>query len=33
MFCCIGNYSVNNSAVDVYLCAPVGVIGHALVKL
>ena len=33
MFCCIGNYSVNNSAVDVYLCALVGVLGYALVKL
>jgi len=33
MFCCIGNYSVNNSAVDVYLCALVGVVGYALVKL
>jgi len=33
MFCCIGNYSVNNSAVDVYLCALVGVIGYVLAKL
>jgi len=33
MFCCIGNYSVNNSAVDVYLCALVGALGYALVKL
>ena len=33
MFCCIGNYSVNNSAVDVYLCALVGVLGYVLVKL
>ena len=33
MFCCIGNYSVNNSAVDVYLCALAGVLGYALVKL
>jgi TctA family transporter len=33
MFCCIGNYSVNNNAVDVYLCALVGVLGYALVKL
>jgi putative tricarboxylic transport membrane protein len=33
MFCCIGNYSVNNSAVDVYLCALIGVLGYILVKL
>jgi putative tricarboxylic transport membrane protein len=33
MFCCIGNYSVNNSPVDVYLCALVGVLGYVLVKL
>jgi putative tricarboxylic transport membrane protein len=33
MLCCIGNYSVNNSAVDVYLCALVGVLGYVLAKL
>jgi TctA family transporter len=33
MFCCIGNYSVNNNPVDVYLCAAVGVLGYVLVKL
>jgi TctA family transporter len=33
MFCCIGNYSVNNNAVDVYLCALVGVLGYGLSKL
>jgi TctA family transporter len=33
MLCCIGNYSVNNSAVDVYLCAGVGVLGYVLAKL
>jgi TctA family transporter len=33
MFCCIGNYSVSNNAVDVYLCAAVGVLGYVLVKL
>ena len=33
MFCCIGNYSVNNSAVDVYLCAGAGVLGYVLAKL
>jgi putative tricarboxylic transport membrane protein len=33
MFCCIGNYSVNNNPFDVYLCALVGVLGYVLVKL
>jgi putative tricarboxylic transport membrane protein len=33
MFCCIGNYAVNNNPVDVYLCALVGVLGYVLVKL
>jgi len=33
MFCCIGNYSVKHSAVDVYLCALAGILGYALVKL
>ncbi len=33
LFCCIGNYSVNNSSFDVYLCALVGVLGYILVKL
>ena len=33
MFCCIGNYSVSNNPVDVYLCAAVGVLGYALAKL
>ena len=33
MFCCVGNYSVNTSPVDVYLCALVGVLGYVLVKL
>ena len=33
MFCCIGNYAVNNNPVDVYLCAAVGVLGYVLVKL
>ena len=33
MFCCIGNYSVSNNAVDVYLCAALGVFGYVLVKL
>jgi TctA family transporter len=33
LFCCIGNYSVSNNPFDVYLCALIGVLGYALVKL
>jgi TctA family transporter len=33
MFCCVGNYAVNNNAMDVYLCALVGAIGYVLVRL
>jgi putative tricarboxylic transport membrane protein len=33
MFCCIGNYAVNNNPVDVYLCAALGVLGYVLAKL
>jgi putative tricarboxylic transport membrane protein len=33
MFCCVGNYSVNNNPVDVYLLALVGVLGYVLAKL
>ena len=33
MFCAIGNYSVSNNPVDVYLCAGVGVLGYVLIKL
>jgi TctA family transporter len=33
MFCAIGNYSINNSAMDVYLCALFGILGYTLVKL
>jgi putative tricarboxylic transport membrane protein len=33
MFCCIGNYSVNNNPVDVYLCAALGALGYVLAKL
>jgi TctA family transporter len=33
MFCCIGNYSVSNNPVDVYLCALIGVLGYVLAKL
>jgi len=33
MFCCVGNYSVNNNPVDVYLCAALGVLGYVFAKL
>jgi putative tricarboxylic transport membrane protein len=33
MFCCIGNFSVNNNPVDVYLCAVLGLLGYVLAKL
>jgi TctA family transporter len=33
MFCCIGNYSVNNNPADVYLCAALGALGYVLAKL
>ncbi|MEO8441412.1 MAG: tripartite tricarboxylate transporter permease [Betaproteobacteria bacterium] len=33
MFCAVGNYSINNSAMDVYLCAIFGILGYILVKL
>ncbi len=33
MFCCIGNYSVSNNPVDVYLCAGLGALGYVLAKL
>lgn len=33
MFCALGNYSVNNNPVDVYLVALVGVLGYILVKI
>ena len=32
-FCCIGVYSVNNNAIDVYTMALFGVVGYVLVKL
>jgi putative tricarboxylic transport membrane protein len=32
MFCAIGNYSVSNNPVDVYVCAVIGVLGYVLVK-
>ncbi len=33
MFCAVGNYSINNSAMDLYLCAIFGVLGYILMKL
>ncbi len=33
MFAALGNYSLNNSAADVYLCAVIGVLGYILIKL
>jgi TctA family transporter len=33
MFCAIGNYSVNNSPMDLYLVGIMGVLGYVLVKL
>jgi putative tricarboxylic transport membrane protein len=33
MFCALGNYSINGSAIDVYLCAGIGVLGYVLAKL
>jgi TctA family transporter len=33
MFCAVGNFSINNSAMDVYLCGLFGVLGYLLVKL
>jgi TctA family transporter len=33
MFCAIGNYSVSNNPVDVYLCAGIAVIGYVLIRL
>ncbi|GHU04701.1 hypothetical protein FACS1894158_05550 [Betaproteobacteria bacterium] len=33
MFICIGNYSLNNSAIEVYLTAGFGALGYILLKL
>jgi TctA family transporter len=33
MFCAVGNYSVNNSPMDLYLVAVMGLLGYVLVKL
>lgn len=33
VFAALGNYSLNNSAMDVYLCAAAGILGYVLIKL
>ncbi len=33
MFCALGNYTVNGNAMDVYLCAAVGVLGYVFARL
>jgi TctA family transporter len=33
MFCAIGNFSINNSAMDVYLCGIAGILGYTLSKV
>ncbi len=33
VFAALGNYSLNNSAMDVYLCAVAGVLGYVMAKL
>jgi TctA family transporter len=33
MFCAVGNYSVNNSPMDLYLVGIMGILGYVLVKL
>jgi len=33
MFCAVGNFSINNSPMDVYLCALFGILGYILAKL
>jgi TctA family transporter len=33
MFCAVGNYSINNSAMDLYLVGIAGILGYVLVKL
>ena len=33
MFAALGNYSLNNSAVEVYLCAAAGILGYVMSKL
>ena len=33
MFCAVGNYSINNSAMDLYLVGIMGIVGYILMKL
>jgi TctA family transporter len=33
MFCAVGNYSINNSPVDLYMVAGFGIVGYILMKL
>jgi TctA family transporter len=33
MFSCVGNYSLNNSTVELYVAAAIGVLGYVFVKL
>jgi TctA family transporter len=33
MFCAVGNYSINNSAMDLYLVGIMGILGYVLMKL
>lgn len=33
MFACVGNYSLSNSSVDIYLAAALGVLGYVFIKL
>ena len=33
MFVCVGNYSLNNSSMDIYLAAGLGIVGYLLLKL
>jgi putative tricarboxylic transport membrane protein len=33
MFCCVGNYSLNNNTIELYIAAVIGVLGYVLIKL
>ena len=33
MFCAFGNYTINSSIVDVFVCAGIGVLGYVLAQL
>jgi len=33
MFVCVGNYSINNSSMDIYLAAALGIVGYLFIKL